>query len=350
MSERLTQRTSKRIGTRGSVRRGTVENSARHNTYGYISGLVLQTTLAREKAKDGLELDVARTFVDCTNLAVAPVLLDAKLAREADATAPVNGHARGVLGHLAGKVLGHCSLLDERAALLLHAGHIVDHGARDLNVSRDLGHLELHALELGDRLLELRALKRVRDHLVKHALRETDHLSADTDAALVENLNGDLVALALLADEVLGRHLDLVKVDGARARGADTELTLLLANLDAHVFSHSKGRDTLVALRRVALGKDNEEVSLTTVGDPHLRAVDDVVLAVVSLLYRRLHRKRIRARRRLRQTERAEHVRREVRHILVLELLVRVLAQHRVDERVMHVTQHRHRRVNAGKL
>ena len=52
-------------------------------------------------------------------------------------------------------------------------------------------------------LPELLALGRVGEGVVEGALGGTDHLGADPDAALVERLDRDLVALADLADDVL---------------------------------------------------------------------------------------------------------------------------------------------------
>lgn len=72
-----------------------------------------------------------------------------------------------------------------------------------------------HCLVVADGLAKLLALVGVRHGLVKGALGETDHLRGNADAALVEDLDRVLVALALLADEVLERDPDLVKIDSA---------------------------------------------------------------------------------------------------------------------------------------
>ena len=311
---------------------------------------LLVAELASSEVKDGVELDVARTLVDSADLAVTPELLDTLLASKALTTGPLDGETSGALRNLAREELGHGSLLGEGTALLLEAGSVVHHHAGSLDLSCDLAHLELQALELGNRAAELLALKGVADAALKRTLRETDHLGANTDTALVEDLNGNLVALAFLANEVLDRHLDLVKVDSAGATGADTELALLLGNLDAHVLGHGKGRDTLVALRGITLGEHNEELSLSRVGDPHLAAVDDVVLAIVRLLDVGLHGEGIRARRGLRKAERAQHAFREAGHVALTEVVVGVLAEHSVYKRVVHVTQHRNRGVDLGEL
>ena len=48
----------------------------------------------------------------------------------------------------------------------------------------------------------------------------------DGEAALVEAVHGDLEALALLADEVLGRHLDVLEEELAGRARPDAELVL----------------------------------------------------------------------------------------------------------------------------
>src|SRR5436853_42017 len=48
----------------------------------------------------------------------------------------------------------------------------------------------------------------------------------DGEAALVEPVHRDLEALSLLADQVLGRHLDVLEEELARGAGPDAELVL----------------------------------------------------------------------------------------------------------------------------
>jgi hypothetical protein len=48
-------------------------------------------------------------------------------------------------------------------------------------------------LEVSNGLAELLSLIRIGDCFVKGALRETDHLSGNTDSTFVEDIDGDLV-------------------------------------------------------------------------------------------------------------------------------------------------------------
>ena len=118
--------------------------------------------------------------------------------------------------------------------------------------------------------------------MVQRALREADHLRADADAAFVERLDGDLVALADLAEHVRSRHAAVLEDQLARAARTDAELVFLLADREAgRVALDQERRDALVAGAGIDVGEDDEEVGLVAVGDPELAAVEDVVVAVV---------------------------------------------------------------------
>ena len=84
-----------------------------------------------------------------------------------------------------------------------------------LNLDGRLCHLDLHGLELSDGFPKLLAVVRVLDGLVEHAAGESEHLRGDPDAPFVQNLNGNLVALAHLADDVGGGDAEVVKVERA---------------------------------------------------------------------------------------------------------------------------------------
>ena len=125
-------------------------------------------------------------------------------------------------------------------------------GARDL---------ELHALKVGDGLAELLAFLRVRDRVLQRAARQTDHLRADADAALVERLDRGLVALAHLAENLCFRHAAVLEEQLTRAAGPDAELVFLLADREAGAAAlDEKRRDAAIARLGVHGRKDDEEV------------------------------------------------------------------------------------------
>ena len=69
--------------------------------------------------------------------------------------------------------------------------------------------------------------------MVERAARQADHLRANGDAALVQRLDGDLVAFAHLAQHVFLRHAAVVQDQFAGGGSAETQLVFLLADLEA---------------------------------------------------------------------------------------------------------------------
>lgn len=107
---------------------------------------------------NGLQLDVAGSLVDGSDLAVAEHLLGNALADEAHTTHPLNCRACHAAGNLGGVELGHGGVLDEVLAGLLLAGGVVDKSPRGGDLGVGLRNLVLHALELANELAELLAV------------------------------------------------------------------------------------------------------------------------------------------------------------------------------------------------
>src|SRR5262249_3066897 len=145
---------------------------------------------------------------------------------------------------------------------------------------RDVCVLELKALKVADLLSELTALFHVCHGVVESALREPDHLRTDSDAALVQRFDGDLVTFAGFAEDVLGRYFRLFEDELAGARGADAELVFFLADAEAGegAFDEECG-DPLVALRRFYVREDDEEARLGAVRDPELASGEQIFVA-----------------------------------------------------------------------
>src|ERR1019366_2495922 len=102
-----------------------------------------------------------------------------------------------------------------------------------LNEGRIGGHLrdlELDTLELADGATELLALLRVLDGEFPCATRQSEHLRADTDAAFIQRLDGDLVALADFAQHVVLGHAAIFHNQLAGAGSPDAEFVFLLAD------------------------------------------------------------------------------------------------------------------------
>ncbi|KAH6608409.1 Protein kinase C-like protein [Trichoderma cornu-damae] len=287
---------------------------------------------------------------DGANLAVAEVLLGQALAHEAHAAHPLDAEAADAAGDLGGVELGHGGVLDEVLAGLLLAGGVVDQGAGGGDLGVGLGELVLHALELADEGAELLAVvPGVLDGVFPGAEREAGHLGGDADAALVEDADGVLVALAALAEDVVLGDDDVVEVEDAGAAGADAELLLLLGDGEAlGALVDDEGGDALVALGRVEVGEDEEDAGLDRVCDPHLGAVDDE--AVGGLGGARGHGEGVGAGDGLGEAEGGDGVGGEAREVRSLDVLGSPLEDGGVAERVVDVAQDADAGVGAREL
>jgi hypothetical protein len=93
--------------------------------------------------------------------------------------------------------------------------------------------LELHALEIRDRLAELPALFRVRDGRVERPASNAHHLGTDADAPLIERIHRHLVALARVTKHVRRWHPAAVEQQFTGAARADPELVFLASDSEA---------------------------------------------------------------------------------------------------------------------
>ena len=145
---------------------------------------------------------------------------------------------------------------------------------------------------LAERLPLARVLDRALEARADHAARAR----GDREAAVVERVHRDLEALALLADQVLGRHLDVLEEELARRARPDPELVLLVARREArHPLLEHERADALVRRGRIGLREDERVVGDGRVRDPVLLAVQDVRVALAPR--GRAHRGDVRARR-----------------------------------------------------
>src|SRR2546425_6180843 len=193
-------------------------------------GVCMAGGLLQKLLRDGIQLHVARSLVNRPDLRVAVELLDGVFLGVPVTAEQLHGERRHPLGDLRGEELGHGRLHRIRLARVLEARGVVDHQARRLQLRRGLGELELHRLELGDRMSELVALLHVPERRSERPPRYADHLSADADAAGVEGLDRHLVAFAHLSHYAGRGQLAAVEDQFARARRADAELVFLLAD------------------------------------------------------------------------------------------------------------------------
>ncbi len=160
-------------------------------------------------------------------------------------------HVRQV--HLRDRVL-----LAQVHALLRLVGDVQQHQPRDVQLARAVGEHPLHALPLGQRLAERRALEHALCRHVERALRHRDVVHAVAQAAVGEAVLAHVEAVALSADDVLVRHHEILD-DDLRVPAAEDLAEAALAghrldvalDLVARVRQLHEERAELLVARRV---------------------------------------------------------------------------------------------------
>src|SRR4029453_13046476 len=126
-------------------------------------------------------------------------------------------------------------------------------------------------------------LARVLDRPFETGADHPARTGRDRETALVEPVHRDLEALALLADEVLGRDLDVLEEELTGRAGPHAELVLGVRGREpGHSLLEEEGGDALVLRGRVRLREHERMVGDRRVRDPVLRAVEDVDVALAA--------------------------------------------------------------------
>ena len=185
-------------------------------------------------------------------------------------------------GHLAGEELGHGRFHAETPAGVLLPRGLAHQQPRRVYLRAHVREHELDGLELRNGVAEGHALLRVLQRRLERALGNAHGLRPDADAPAVERRERHLVAFALVADAVFLRHGAIRKDQLAARRRADAQLLLFLAHLEARraLFHHQRG-DALFALGRVGVHVDDGRIRRAAVGDPGLRAVEHIGVALL---------------------------------------------------------------------
>ena len=166
-----------------------------------------------------------------------------------------------------------------------------------------VGELEADALEAADRLAELLADAGVLERLLVRAFRDAERQGRDADASGVERLQEVDEALARPAEHVLLGHHRILEDQLARVAGPPAHLVFLLTRADAADLGQivavadaerrgtrsrstvslrdDEAGDAAVAGARLGARGDGEDLADAGVGDEGLRAVEDVVVALV---------------------------------------------------------------------
>ena len=214
---------------------------------------------------------------------VAVELLDRLLARVAVAAIDLDGVGGDLGGHVCCERLGERGLLGVANLLVMEVSGLPDEQARGLDVHGHLCDHEADGLVLGDRATEGLALGGVLARVLVGSAREADSRRGDHGARLVERAHCLEPARAFgAAEDVVLVDAHILEGDAARITGALAHVVFLAADHDAgRVRRDDKASHPLVASVRVGVGEHEVPGCLGPVGDPHLLAVDDVVVAIL---------------------------------------------------------------------
>jgi len=161
----------------------------------------------------------------------------------------------------------------------------VGHRFAHEDAGRRIGDLLLDEAELGDAFAEGLAVAGVGDRVRERVLGAAETGRAELEAANVENVEGDVVAFARLAQQVGHGHPAIGENERAGGGAANAELVLLRPDGQARsVALDEKSGELCVRGIRISgiddAGEEGEEVRDAGIGDPHFFAVEHIVLPV----------------------------------------------------------------------
>ncbi len=199
----------------------------------------------------------------------------------------------------------------------------------------------MHDLVVEDALAEGLPLARVLDGLVDQPVQAAQRAGGAPQALFLElhHLEGE--AQALLADEVTFRHAHVVEEQLRGVAAVHADLVDLLARDAGRVHRHHDQALVLVRRAVAGVGQQAAPVGLHAVGDPHLGAVDHVVVTVAARAG--LHRGHVAAAARLADPQAGDHVAGDGgREELAPQLVAAEARQRRCRHVGVHADGHRH--------
>ena len=141
-----------------------------------------------------------------------------------------------------------------------------------------IGHLALDQLKFADRLAELPPVVNIGDHVVHDGLHNPDRAASQHGALIIKPAHQHPDAAVYLAKHVLAGHAAVLEHQLPGMAAAHPHFVELLRNAEArHPFFNQECRDAPGVGLGIRLGVNHERVGIRPVGDPHLRAVQDIV-------------------------------------------------------------------------
>ena len=211
-------------------------------------------------------------------LQLAVPALQRHLLRHAEAAENLDRAVHHAAGGFRRNHLGDGGFDLEVAAKIARPRRLIDQQARRAELHLAIGDHPLDRLLLRQLRAECFSLQRPVGRHLDRRLRGADHVGGVGNAALDQPFLRDLEALPLLAEPVLDRDRRVVEVDLVGRVGAD-DRNALEADPRRVAVDDEAGDPAAFSLCAGAREKD-APVAIARVGDPHLRAVDDVAVAV----------------------------------------------------------------------
>src|SRR5258705_3904841 len=137
--------------------------------------------LARESAGDDGPLDLAGAFIYLRDLCIPEKFLDGEISHVTIAPEELNRLCRHPHRRLRREHLGHAGVQSDVLAGILAGRRAVRQCPRRFDPRRHIGQLELHRLDLLDRLAELAALGAVLERQLERLARDPDPLGPDPE-------------------------------------------------------------------------------------------------------------------------------------------------------------------------
>jgi len=254
---------------------------------------------------DHQPLDLARPFINFRDARVSVCPLDGIFSAVAVAAVDLNGPVRDSRRHLARKKLRDGCLHAEPCSRVLFPSGLAYQEARRVDLRAHIRQHELNRLKLRNGVAERHALLRIGERRRERSLRNARGLRADTNAPAIKRGEGNLVALALIANAICSGHFAIGRHEFATGRRVDPQLLFFFADVEARrSFLDDQRRYAFLALGRIGVYIDQGRVGNASIGDPRLRAVQYV--RVAPAYGPCLQRRRVRAGLRLGEREAAD--------------------------------------------
>ncbi len=207
-------------------------------------------------------------------------------------------------GGLRGEQLGVQRAAAQVASLLGLPRGVIDQVAQRLHLGRRIGDVILDGLLVRNRPAELDALGGELYSSLDRRQAQSQPGSRHRQSKVVEHVFDNRLTIALRAQAIGFRHVDVVQVNGVDGRAAQAQGQIALAQLEARrVFFNQKGREAASIRARIASGNHYKETRDAGVHHPRLDAVQHI--AIVNALGASRQRPRIASSVRLGQRKRA---------------------------------------------